>query len=587
MSTKFAKAQFSEILSHRRGEGSKVKAAMKNKKFKFFWKLYWIRVIAITGMVALGLSLIILIGVGIRAWNEAEPYLRQSQLAMIPLQLYLQLIMSLVFGVVYTFMWYWLMFKKGAQSFSQTNKKSIAGQSIGITWNDVIGMDEAKQEALEVVKLITDRAQLQRIGGKILRGILLLGPPGCGKTYLAKAIATEAKMPFISMSGSEFVEMFVGVGAGRIRSLFKKAQQLAELEGGCIIFVDEIDAIGAQRAADSGFGGQTETNTTLNQLLVEMDGLKEKDVNIVIIGASNMPETFMDAALLRPGRFDRKIYVDKPSLADREKLFAYYLSKVKYDESSIKIDRLARITVGSSPADIANIVRESALITVRNKRDAITMKDIDDARERITLGIKRRVKISDKEKLQIAFHEAGHAIVTYLLVASKDVFKITVTPRGHSGGATWVPEREEILIEDQRQLLNEIKISLGSYAAEKIKLGYTTSGVGQDFASALHIAHNMVWNAGMGKSGLLGNFQALENYASARGKSIISEETKARLDNDVQDILQSCLKEVTELLKHEEPLLDRLSKELLAKEELNYDEIEAIFKEFGKTRPPG
>ncbi len=560
---------------------------MNWKKTKFYWKLHWIKILLTVGISAIAISLVILISVGIRAWNESEPYLRQSQLASYPLQIYIWIIVGLIQGAVYTFMMYWMFYKKGGQSFSQSGKKSIAGGSIGITWNDVIGMDEAKQEALEVVKLITDRAQLQRIGGKILKGILMLGPPGCGKTYLAKAIATEAKLPFISMSGSEFVEMFVGVGAGRIRSLFKNARQLAELEGGCIIFIDEIDAIGAQRAADSGFGGQTETNTTLNQLLVEMDGLKEKDVNIVIIGASNMPETFMDSALLRPGRFDRKIYVDKPNLSDREKLFAYYLSKVKYDENSLKIDRLARITVGASPADISNIIREAALITVRNKNDAITMKDIDDARERIALGIKRRVKISDKEKMQIAFHEAGHAIVTYLLVPSKDVFKITITPRGHTGGATWVPEREEILIEDQKQLLNEIKISLGSYAAEKIKLGFTTSGVGGDFANALHIAHNMAWSAGMGKSGLLGNFQALESYASSRGKSIISEETKARLDNDVQDILHSCLKEVTELLKQEEPLLDRIAKELLAKDELNYDEIEAIFKEFGKTRPSG
>ena len=267
--------------------------------------------------------------------------------------------MALIFGVVYTFMWYWLFMKRGAQSFTQTSKKSVAGESVGITWDDVIGMDEAKEEALEVVKLIKDRAQLQRIGGKILRGILMLGPPGCGKTYLAKAIATEAKLPFITMSGSEFVEMFVGVGAGRIRSLFKRAQQLAELEGGCLIFIDEIDAVGAQRAMDKGFGGTTEHNTTLNQLLVEMDGLKEKDYNIVLIGATNAQEKVLDEALLRPGRFDRKIYVDKPNLDDRQKLFSYYLSKVKYDPQDLKIERLARITVGQSPADIANIVREA------------------------------------------------------------------------------------------------------------------------------------------------------------------------------------------------------------------------------------
>jgi len=225
---------------------------MNWKKIKFYWKLYWIRILLITCMSLLGISLAIFIFRGIRAWNESESYLRQSQMAMIPLQLYLQIVMALIFGVVYTFMWYWLMFKRGAQSFTQTTKKTIAGEDIGITWNDVIGMDEAKQEALEVVKLITDRAALQLIGGKILRGILMLGPPGCGKTYLAKAIATEAKLPFISMSGSEFVEMFVGVGAGRIRSLFKRANNLAELQGGCIIFIDEIDAVGAQRAADSG-----------------------------------------------------------------------------------------------------------------------------------------------------------------------------------------------------------------------------------------------------------------------------------------------------------------------------------------------
>ena len=553
------------------------------KKVKYYLRLYWLRALLISLLVILGISLIIFIFIGLRAWNEAESYLRQSQLAMIPLQLYLQIVMALIFGVVYTFMWYWLMFKKGTQSFTQTTKKSVAGQDIGITWNDVIGMDEAKQEALEIVKLIKDRAELQRIGGKILKGIIMLGPPGCGKTYLAKAIATEAGMPFIAMSGSEFVEMFVGVGAGRIRSLFKRAQQLAELEGGCIIFIDEIDAVGARRGMDSGFGGTTEHNTTLNQLLVEMDGLKDKDYNIVLVGATNAPENYLDEALLRPGRFDRKIYVDKPSLADREKLFDYYLKKVKYDPSDIKIDRLARITVGQSPADIANIVREAALITVRNQKSAITMKEINDARERITLGIKRRIKMTDREKWQTAYHEAGHAIVTYLLVPTKDVFKITITPRGHTGGATWVPEREETLIQDKVELLNEIRICLGSYAAERIKLGHTTAGVVGDFGSAITTAHNMAWRLGMGKSGLIGDFHLLNTNQYTAGN--ISEETKARLDQDVQEIMQTCLKEVQELLLNENPLLERLAKELVSKEELNYDEIEAIFKEFGKNRP--
>lgn len=554
---------------------------MDQKKFKLFWKMNWIRITVILGITLLAGSLILVVIYGIKAWNESESYLRQSQMAMIPMQLYLQVVMAFIFGIVYTFMWYWLMFKKGAQSFTQNNKKSVNGAELGITWNDVIGMDEAKQEALEVVRLIKDRAEVQKIGGKILRGILMMGPPGCGKTYLAKAIATEAGMPFISMSGSEFVEMFVGVGAGRVRSLFTKARTLAEINGGCIIFIDEIDAVGAQRSVDRGMGGQSEANTTVNQLLVEMDGLKEKDTNIVIIGATNAPESFLDPALLRPGRFDRKIYVDKPNLEDRAKLFEYYLKGVKYEPESLKIERLAKISVDSSPADISNMIREAALIAVRNKKNLITMKEIDEARERIALGIKRRIKVRPEERLQAAYHESGHAIITYLLVPTQDVFKITITPRGHTGGVTWTPENEEIFIRDRKQLLSQLKIFLGSYAAERIKLGMTTAGVDSDFHHALHIAHNMVWRWGMGKSGMLGNF----GFYHGQNAGMLSETMKTRLDEDVQDLLQTCLQEVETLLRAEEKLLEALAQELVTKEELNYDEIEAIFKSFGKLRP--
>lgn len=558
---------------------------MKIKKLKLFFQLYWLRFIVTFFLSVLAVSLVILVSVGLKAWGEVEAYLKQSQLAMIPLQLYLQVVMGFIFATIYTFLWYWLFMKRGTQSMTQNAKKSIAGETLGITWQDVIGMDEAKQEALEIVQLINDRAQLQRIGGHILRGLLMLGPPGCGKTYLAKAIATEAKLPFISMSGSEFVEMFVGVGASRIRNLFKKARTLAEFDGGCIIFIDEIDALGARRGLDQGFGGTTEHNQTLNQLLVEMDGLKEKDANIVIIGATNVPQGYLDAALLRPGRFDRKIYVDKPNLEDRVKIFEYYLNKVKFDSANIKIDRLARITVGYSPADISNLVREAALITVRKRKDLIDMQDIDQARERIALGIKRRIKLRPEEKWQTAYHEAGHAIITYLMAPTQDVFKITITPRGQTGGVTWTPEREEIFIHDKNYLLNQIKICLGSYAAEQQKIKITTAGVDGDFASALIIARNMVWRWGMGRSGLLGNFDALNEKVAYSARSMtISSEIQKKLDEDVQDILQTCLKEVQDLLSKEEALLERLAQELVAKEELNYDEIEAIFKEFGKHR---
>lgn len=563
---------------------------MNWKKIRFYGKLYWIRVVLIIGITLLAVSLVILVIKGIRAWNEAESYLRQSQLAMIPIQLYLQIVMALIFGVVYTFMWYWLMFKRGAQSFTQRGKKSISGADVGITWKDVIGMEEAKEEAMEVVRLVTDRAKLQAIGGKILRGILMIGPPGCGKTYLAKAIATEANMPFIAMSGSEFIEMFVGVGASRIRNLFKQAQELAYVEGGCIIFIDELDAVGAQRAVDRGFGGQTESNTTLNQLLIEMDGLKEKDYNIIIIGATNAPEGFLDRALLRPGRFDRKIYVDLPNLDEREKLFEYYLKDVKYDSSLDRL-RLARLTVGNTPADISNLIREAALIAVRNKKEVISIKEISEAYDRVEMGIKHKVVFTQSDREKIAYHEAGHAIAMYFLAPHKDVFKATILARGGALGFVMPQPREEIHVRTKEQYLGDIKVSLGSFAAEKLKINITTSGVSQDFTNAMWIAHHMVWKWGMGKSGLIGNYGLLasmdEGYGIFRGASTsyISEEIKTKLNNDVQLILKECLEEVEELLKNESALLDRFAKELLAKDELNYDEIEAIFKEFGKTRP--
>ncbi|MDD4909733.1 MAG: AAA family ATPase [Candidatus Omnitrophica bacterium] len=553
------------------------------RKMKLFLKFHWVKIVVAIGCIAIAISLIIFLRYSIGAWILSERYTKRQMLAQYSVFFYVILVSQVISMPIYALFWYWLMFRGGSFKMTSMLKKTTRKDDINIHWNDVVGMDEAKQEALEVVRLIKDRAELQRIGGRILRGLLMIGPPGCGKTYLAKAMATEANIPFLSMSGSEFVEMFVGVGSSRVRKLFKRARQLAYSEGGCVIFIDELDAVGARRAVDAGFGGQSEFNTTLNQLLVEMDGLKEKDYNIIVMGATNAPESFLDPALLRPGRFDRKIYVDKPNLEDREKLFAYYLKEVKYDPNDVKVDRLARITVDQSPADIANLVRESALIAVRNKKTLISMKEIDEARERIALGIKRRIRLSQREKLHTAYHEAGHAIITYLLVPSQDVFKITITPRGHTGGVTWTPEREEIFIHDRNHYAGEIKACLGSYAAEKLKIGFTTGGVTGDFETAIWYAHNMVWRWGMGRSGIIGNFYGLPK--DRNNMPMMSEEMKRRLDEDVQDILQSCLRDVEELLKKHDPLLERLGKELVAKEELNYDEIEAIFKEFGLSRP--
>ena len=562
---------------------------MKWRKVELFIKFHWIAITVILVVTLVAISFVFFLRDAINAWVTSESYFKKSALAQYGLFFYIFLVLTLIQMPLSGLIYLWMM-RGGHMKFTQIGKKAVEGKDIRIHWDDVIGMDEAKEEASEVVRLVTDRAKLKAIGGKILRGILMMGPPGCGKTYLAKAIATEASLPFIAMSGSEFIEMFVGVGASRIRKLFKQARQLAYTDGGCIIFIDELDAVGAQRSVDRGFGGQTESNTTLNQLLIEMDGLKEKDENIIIIGATNAPEKFLDQALLRPGRFDRKIYVNLPNLDEREKLFEYYLKEVKYD-LTLDRQRLARLTVGNSPADIANLVREAALISVRNRKDEITMKEISEAYDRVEMGIKHKVVFTQSDREKIAYHEAGHAIAMYFLAPHKDVFKATILSRGGALGFVMPHPREEIHVRNRDQYLGDIKVSLGSYAAEKLKLGKTTSGVSQDFKNAMWYAHRMVWEWGMGKSGLVGDYSLLSNMASENGVfkgenvSYISDRVKDQLNNDVQDILNECLQEVQVLLQKESALLDRFAQELLAKDELNYDEIEAIFKEFGKVRP--
>jgi cell division protease FtsH len=411
----------------------------------------------------------------------------------------------------------------------------------------------------------------------------MMGPPGCGKTYLAKAIATETGMPFIAMSGSEFVEIFVGVGASRVRRLFKKARELAYAHGGCIVFIDELDAI-ARKRVFSAFGGTEETNSTQNQLLAEMDGLQEAkdksgearaEQNVVIIGATNASEDTLDRALLRPGRFDRKLYIDLPNLQDREKLFAYYLNKVEHD-TSIDVARLARKAVYKTPADIENIVKESALIATRNKRDIVKYEDLSEAIERIELGLKHRLQMTPEEREKTAYHESGHLIVLYILHPTDDVFKASIIPRRGTLGVVHHQPREEIFTFDKNRLFADIKASLAGYVAENIKFGTTSSGVAMDFKQAMAIAHNMVWRYGMGETGLLGDYTSIP-------ESQISEKLKENLNDDTGKIFKNCLKDVEDLLAKERPLLDRFAKELLEKEELDYDEIDAVFKEYGKV----
>jgi cell division protease FtsH len=513
------------------------------------------------------LGVIVLIILSVYGMMSLESYYRNITLAQMPISILLVAVNAIIFVYLY------MVVLRGG--FTTIDKKGIRAHEVNVQFSDVVGIDEAKEEAWEVVQLVKDHARLKKIGGKILRGILMVGPPGCGKTYLAKAIATEAGLPFLSMAASEFNEVFVGVGASRVRKLFSKARSLAYGFGGAIIFIDELDAVGRSRTYNQ-FGG-AETNTTQNQLLVEMDGLGARQENIVVIGATNAPEEVLDAALLRPGRFDRKVYIMKPGLEGREAIFRLYLNKVKH-EASIDVGRLARKAIGKSPADIENIVKEAALIATRNGNDLVTLKDFSEAIERIELGIKHRVKMTEHEREMTAYHETGHLIVTYLLHPRNDVFKASIIPRKGTLGVVHPQSREEWFADDKVKILADIKCFMAGYVGEKIRFGVTSNGVAADFQAAMQLAHLMVWKFGMGENGLVGDFTAIPEHQ-------LSEEMKNQLNQETNRVIQACLKEVETLLAEEKEIFERFAKELLQKNELEYDEIEAIFAEYGKPNP--
>jgi cell division protease FtsH len=533
------------------------------RRWKLFLMDHWVK-------AAIIFAAVLLIVLSVWGMASLESYYRNITLAQLPLQILMVIINSVIF--VYMYM---MVFRSG---FSKLDKKNIKAKDVQVKFSDVIGIDEAKDECWEVVQLIKDHARLKKIGGKILRGILMMGPPGCGKTYLAKAIATEAGLPFLSMAASEFNEIFVGVGASRVRQLFKKATRLAYGFGGCIVFIDELDAMGQRRTFNQF--GSGEGNTTQNQLLVAMDGLSDKAENIIVIGATNAAEDILDPALLRPGRFDRKVYIKKPSLEGRESLFRFYLSKIKY-EAGIDCKRLARKAIDKSPADIENIVKESALIATRNKKDVVGLRDISEAIERIELGMKQKLTVNAREREMTAYHESGHLITTYLSHPRDDVFKASIIPRKSSLGVVHPTSIEEWHGRDRETLVADIKICLAGYAAEKIKFNTTTTGVTSDFKQAMNLAHFMVWVLGMGSSGLIGDYTIYKEGNAL----LLSDDVKMRLNQDVDKLLKECLTEVETLLRTEKDLFERFAHELLTKQELDYDEIEAIFAEFGKVNP--
>ncbi|MBF0483380.1 MAG: AAA family ATPase [Candidatus Omnitrophica bacterium] len=474
--------------------------------------------------------------------------------------------------------------KRIMTSIEKMGGDKILSQKVNVKWDEVIGMKEIKEEAWEIVELLRDRQKLQKIGGKIVKGILFFGPPGCGKTYIGKAMATECGYPFIYKSGSEIGGIFIGLGAKAIKHLFDEARRLARAEGGCIIFIDEIDTIARHRVSEFGFGGGQDHNQTINQLLTEMDGLRQNENNIILMGATNAQEFELDSALMRAGRFERKIYVTLPNLKDREELFKFYLAKVS-TEPDVKPDILSRRTLWFSPADIDNMIREAGLIALRDKREVISYKDLSKAYDRILYGAKSNTNLSPQEKEWVAYHESGHAIIGYILNPTDDVIKATIIPHKGALGFVAPRAREEYHIQTREWFIARIKTCVASYAAEMIKFGSTGSGVGggpgSDFFTAMELAKSMVWNYGMGPSGLVGDFTAMESLRyKINDNAFLSEKTRERLNDDVQSILQNCIKDVTDMLNQNRGLLDHFAQQLVEKGELEYDEIETIFNQF-------
>ena len=488
-------------------------------------------------------------------------------IATLPMQILIGGLHAMVFVGAY------LYFMRGG--FGKVKKNKIKARDINVKFSDVIGLDGAKKEAMEVVQLIKDSAKVKKIGGKIVKGIILMGPPGCGKTLLAKAIATEAKMPFLSMSGSEFVEVFVGVGASRVRQLFQKARKLAYAEGACILFIDEIEVIGRGRTF-SYMGGGEETNSTQNQLLVELDGLESKKDNIIVIAATNANENVLDKALLRPGRFDRKIRITLPNLKEREDLFQFYLKKVKVSPN-VDISKLARKSVYKSPAEIENIVKEAALVATRKGKETIDMSDISSAMDRIDLGLESHITMTSKEREMTAYHEAGHAVTLYYLHPTDDVFKATIKSRGDALGLVAHNPKEEWHTHNKEKLIADIMVALAGYSSEKIKYGTTTTGVSSDFTKAMSIANAMVWQFGMGEKGFIGDFTAIP-------KENLSTDLKEKLNEQTMAILNLCLDRVDKYLTEQWDIVDKMAQALLEKEELEYDDIEELFTKYGKNR---
>ncbi|MBN8837012.1 MAG: ATP-dependent zinc metalloprotease FtsH [Sphingobacteriia bacterium] len=441
------------------------------------------------------------------------------------------------------------------------------GTKVNITFTDVAGLDEAKVEVMEIVDFLKNPKKYTALGGKIPKGALLVGPPGTGKTLLAKAMAGEAQVPFFSLSGSDFVEMFVGVGASRVRDLFKQAREKAP----CIIFIDEIDAIGRARGRNAIMSNDERENT-LNQLLVEMDGFGG-DSGIIILAATNRPDV-LDSALLRPGRFDRQITIDKPDVKGREAIFKVHLAPIKVSET-LDIHKLAEQTPGFAGADIANVCNEAALIAARNNKEGVDMKDFQDAIDRVIGGLEKKNKIiAPHEKAIIAYHEAGHAVCGWFLEHAYPLLKVTIVPRGTAalGYAQYTPKEQYLYNTDQ--LMDQICMTLGGRAAEQIFFGKISTGAANDLQQITRIAYSMVTAYGMNDK--VGNVSFYDPAAENTFTKPYSEETGKMIDEEVRKIIDEAYERTKQLLTERKEEVEKLAKALLDKEVLHQSDVEEL-----------
>jgi cell division protease FtsH len=476
----------------------------------------------------------------------------------------------------------WIFFMRQMQgggakalSFGKARARLISEKQNKVTFQDVAGVDEAKEELREIIEFLKDPPKFQKLGGKIPKGVLLVGPPGTGKTLLAKAIAGEANVPFFSISGSDFVEMFVGVGASRVRDLFEQGKKHAP----CIIFMDEIDAVGRHRGAGLG-GGHDEREQTLNQLLVEMDGF-ETNEGVILIAATNRPDV-LDPALLRPGRFDRQVVVARPDVKGREEILRVHARRIPL-APNVELKVLARGTPGFSGADLANLVNEAALLAARQDKKLVEMIDFENAKDKVLMGVERRsMIISEEEKKTIAYHEAGHALVADLLPGADPLHKVTIIPRGRALGLTQQLPTDDKYNYSKEYLIDRITILLGGRAAEEIVLQQRTTGAGDDLEKATEMARKMVCEWGMSdKMGPLTFGKSEEHIFLGREMSRAkdySEDTAILIDSEIKRIVSECASRARQMIETNLEKLHTLARALLERESLDGEEIARLLR---------